>query len=66
MLLQRGLTYLGAIAKGDSPEKAAEIANSAVTNILGLSEGPSAGKRHLLQVHSPSPCIIRLKFGCFL
>ncbi|BDA49964.1 hypothetical protein COCOBI_15-0920 [Coccomyxa sp. Obi] len=47
--LLRGLTYLGAIAKGESADKAAETANSAVSNLQGLSEGASSGKRHLLQ-----------------
>lgn len=59
MCLQRGLTYLGEVAQGKAPEKAMEIANSAVSDLQGLSEGthfedaPSTGKRHLLQVDIP-------------
>lgn len=43
--MQRGLTYLGAVANGKSTDEASQIANSAISNLEGL-----AGKRHLLQV----------------
>lgn len=50
VFMQRTMTDVGALANGASVSEATDIANKAVSDVQGLSEGASSGRRHLLQV----------------